>query len=1243
MSASRDAVAAFDPHDDLPSGLLSIEASAGTGKTYTLAGLATRYLAEGRVSAAELLMVTFTRAATGELRSRVRDRVAEAAAHLAAHVSGSPAATEDVFLDWLASPAAPGGTPQDRLGRLEAALSEFDSATITTIHGFAAQLLGALGVGSGVAGEVGFVEDTDERLVEACSDILVASAVDPSVTADLPGWTTFTRRVKSVMSSPDVVVTPPEGDPDAPEEALLLASLVRRAVEAMAARRRDSGTQSFDDLLVRLRDALAAEQTGPTARAVLRSRFGAVLIDEFQDTDPVQWQIFRTLFAPGADGAVGANGVDDATSLVLVGDPKQAIYSFRGADVSTYISAVETTSGIQKRTLGTNWRSDEPVLEAASVLFEGVGFGDSIEFSPVKVAEGHERQRLRRNGDRDEPMTGLDIRTATSPRLFNDSAAIPAPTAHEAITADLVSRTIELLDTCVLPDDGPTARSGSTRRLEPRDIAVLVRSNNSAQQVQAALVARGVPAVLARGASVVESQAAEQLAWLLEALVRPSDQKRARTFAVSWFGGMTPEWLASASESDIGRLQEQLVSWSTILGTRGVVEFMRAVWEDSGVIQRLLAHPDGDRSVTDLEHLGELLRMSVGDAAVSAAGLLGALGGLRRGVEVQVDTDRDTDVTSRRVESDAEAVQIMTVWVAKGLEFPVVLCPNMWVGVSGDIDYHDPATGRRVFDVRTPGKAGKAMKAEVELAKAEQAAEELRLLYVALTRARHHTAVWWVNCHQAPRSALAKVLFARGEDGTISGQLFARETLKGDLPTHEQTSDRLRSLANRAGGSIAVSDIGDPRTDDSRWEDPRATLEKPELAAAEFSRRGDTALQRGRSRWSFSGIVSRDRTDGDPWDVTIDDEGADDEQRPPDVGLREVVPAGAAEPFDELPTGRLAGSAAADATLADGAARTGHAVSPLAWLPAGAAFGTLAHDVLERVDFTAEDLDSELRAAVEQQQRWRSLSLRPVGDERPAGDPEAERAGTDLLVSGLAQVIRTPLGPLFDTGAGTTARLADMAVSDRLDEMAFELNLGGFGSHHGKAGPAATDRDIGRLLLEHLGAHDPFRPWAGHLADGLFRVDLRGHLTGSIDAVVRLRGPEDPTVQRFVVVDYKTNRLHDHGAEPQPGDYGAAAMHRSMMEHHYLLQALLYSVAVHRYLRWRLPGYDPDVNLAGIAYLFLRGMSGPGVATLDGVPPAGGGSPEGVCAWTPPSGLVAELSDMLDGRHDLLTAKGPAR
>ncbi|MEO6987708.1 MAG: PD-(D/E)XK nuclease family protein, partial [Aquihabitans sp.] len=250
------------------------------------------------------------------------------------------------------------------------------------------------------------------------------------------------------------------------------------------------------------------------------------------------------------------------------------------------------------------------------------------------------------------------------------------------------------------------------------------------------------------------------------------------------------------------------------------------------------------------------------------------------------------------------------------------------------------------------------------------------------------------------------------------------------------------------------------------------------------------------------------------------------------------------------------------------------------------------------------DLHAVVRDQLGRELSWRSISLAP-------SLPDAtEEDGRARLVDGIIASLHTPLGPLFDG-----RRLSDIAEADRLPELGFELHLP-------QSGRLPTDRDIGALLLAHLSADDPFRPWAEEVAAGVFDVELAGHLNGEIDAVLRVTSPERP--DRYVVVDYKTNRLHQRDTPPLPGDYGPEPMVAQMAHHHYPLQALLYSVALHRYLRWRVPAYDPAVHLGGAAYLFVRGMSGGG---NDGLPDA----PHGVCSWAIPPTAVVALSDLLAG------------
>ncbi len=1152
----------FDLAEDLPSGRLAIQASAGTGKTHALAALATRFIAEGGISASELLIVTFTRAATDELRAKVREQLVKAADHLG---GGPPSPTDDELLRHL------GSTDQrQRLDRLTRAITEFDAATITTIHGFATQVRSALGTSAGIDPDARLVDDAGDLIAETCSDVLAAAAMDGNSADDLPGLGGLIEATRLAVGRPHLALAPSPDQPGANAGQRLLGRLTAESIRAMSDRRRRSGTLGFDDVLIELQAALAGAGSAGVVET-LRSRFKVALIDEFQDTDSVQWDIFSRVFGDRHAG----------TTLVLVGDPKQAIYGFRGADVEAYLGAVAGHTRAERRSLAVNWRSDGAVLSSLGALFERATFGDpGIPFVPVEPAEPNRHRRLL--DGRGDPIPAVSVRLAIGPGIARNQNAtqISTDAAAMAIDHDLAAGIRELLADGRIPEAG---EEGPHRPVRPSDIAVLVSTNAQTLAVQVALVDQGVPAVVANSGNVLESPAADQLRYLLNAMDRPSDTRRARTFAMSWFIGWDARQLVAASDDDLAELQDHLRTWSEMLADHPVAEVLAQVWSARGLVARVLGGNDGDRNLTDLDHLAELLHGSTPTGLSSVGGLLAVLDAEP---EKGADTDVDGNVAARRVESDADAVQILTIWKAKGLQFPIVCLPSLWRNPTRDpVIYTDPDTGVRTLDL-TKGQPWPD-KRSAEERKREAAAtslgEQLRLLYVAMTRTKHRVIVWWANAQNSNKTALAHLLFARA-DGAIDPESYGAP--KVTIPPDGDIEAALQTVAERAGGSMAIASIDTPTGTAGRWIDPHVA---PSLQALEVAR-FDIDLDRSAQRWSFSAITQRASVPSfDPYDPSLSDGGSGDEQWTGD---------GDVEPGEG---GELQGSGTPRAVQ-------GMTDEPgaLAWLPAGAAFGTLVHSVLEDVDFTARDVEESLAKGVDGQLAWRSLDLTPI-----AGTADTPATGRGLLIDGLRAAILTPLGSQWGD-----MRLADIAPADRLNEVTFDLRLGGAGRH-------AQVRDIGRLGDSHLASSDPLRPWAAGLAGGSIDLELAGHLTGSIDLVMRIRG--DGGREQFVVADYKTNKLNPRRQAPSSDDYRPERMAEAMVDHDYPLQALLYSVALHRYLRWRLPRYEPSSHLGGVAYLFLRGMTGPRVARTDG-------RPHGVFGWAVPPALVVELSDLLDGR-----------
>jgi exodeoxyribonuclease V beta subunit len=1093
----------FDVRGPLPSGVTVLEASAGTGKTYTIAALAARYVAEG-TPLHQLLLVTFTRMATGELRERVRERLVSAERAL----GRAPAAGDDAVVQLLAR-----GTPEEvelRRDRLARALADFDAATIATTHGFCQEVLGGLGVAGDVERDAVFVEDVGDLVDEVVDDLYVRrffkEGSPPFSRADA-------RRIATVaVANPGAPIEPADGD-GVPAMRQRLATRVREELEL---RKQITGVMTYDDQLTRLHAALSGNGGEAIARR-LRERWRVVLVDEFQDTDPVQWDIMRRAFGEG--------------TLVLIGDPKQAIYAFRGADVFAYLDAAREAT--TQATLEINWRSDQGLIDAYDALFGGARLGhEGIEYRTVRATEANRRPRL--TGAPENAPLRVRIVHRDEPSVTTTARGnVRAPAARGHIADDLAADLVALLLSGARVEGAPIA---------PGHVAVLVRTNRNAAQIRDALDAAGVPAVINGAGSVFGTQPAQQWLRMLEALERPTSAPRARAAALTPFLGWTAEHVATAPDAEWEEVHRRLHGWARLLRLRGVASLTEAITLLEGIPARVLAEADGERRLTDLRHVGQLLHAA---ATTEQLGVTALTQWLRRRV-AEADQDTGDEDRSRRLESDAEAVQVLTIHRSKGLEFPIVYCPDLWeptwiTDESVPVAFHDPDRGdARVVDVGLEGPEYRAHQRQYLI---EQRGEDLRLAYVALTRARHQAVVWWTGSSTSQHSALGRLLFARDADGNVEWKGRA-------APSDAAATARFAALAEEARGCVSVerSRLGLPVD----WSGPLG--EPAALATARFDRRLDLRWR----RTSFSDIAAgahEARVASEPEEPMLSDE-------------------------PEGPV-RVAAAPAGDERLRA-------TPSLLGAMPGGVRVGTFVHGLLEAADFAAPDLAAELTERVaDLQARW------PVD----IGDPA-------VAVAGLRAAIETPLGDGL--------RLRDVTRADRLDELQFELPLTGGDA---PTGELVLDA-IAAVLAEHVPPGDPLAGYSERLADPLLRRAIRGFLTGSLDLVVR-------TGDRFTIVDYKTNRLGAPGEELTAWHHRPAALAAEMERAHYGLQALLYTVALHRYLRWRLPGYDPERNLAGVRYLFLRGMTGPDTPLVDG-------APCGVFAWRPSGALVTALSDVLD-------------
>ncbi|MCC6214941.1 MAG: UvrD-helicase domain-containing protein [Polyangiaceae bacterium] len=947
-----------------------------------------------------------------------------------------------------------------------------------------------------------------------------------------------------------------------------LADFARRIRGRLHAELERRGRLTYDTMLSKLAERVLTEgPAGPMATA-LRERFEVALVDEFQDTDAAQWAVLAAAFAC------------PERRLFLVGDPKQAIYAFRDADVNVYLQAARAAAA--RGTMTCNRRSDAPYVAALNHVFgtgEGVFELAGVDYVPVTPHHASSRlQGAPRVGDRERrPLELRWLEASAPPAGAARGGATNKGAATDATTRSCVREVVELLGSGLrLTEPAAGTGEGSSRPVQPSDIAILVRTNRQGSMLQRELERAGVRAVRAADGSVFQSDAAGALAALLDALAAPRRDQLARTLAVSPLFGWDAEALVHALEARAAAGAAgatsawdgwiaKIEAWSRSYARAGFLAALEAAVSSEEILPRLLQQAGGERLATDLRHLAELChaeerRTRAGPAALAAWVRA-------RGAE---DTKTTSDELTLRLESDAQAVQIATVHKCKGLEYPIVLVPFAWEegranATTGPLRVHrTDAAGRArvVVDLHPPGVPAREL--AQESAQREERQQELRLLYVALTRARHACVAWLGPVVEGVARTpvvgpLSRVLARHAGEPVASSP----ETL---------TLEQVEEIARRSGATVGVAAAQtEPLPRRARGGD----AVEPELRARPWAR--PAPFDERYRITSFSSLVGG---------LTVD---PDEPVRDHDRLLGEPPAPGAAIDADDA----LSGAGPELASLTSPEPQTAPlATAPelvLAAMRGGKDIGTWVHAVLEQLDF----------AAAAGPESPETLALLGAAAARHG---VADDRAPALLARALPGILDTPLDGAA-TGVPEGFALRRLARRERLDELEFDLRVGA-GRRYRPGDPVEGATIDASGVAAALAARADREPgWAGagwaravvarHDSERSLLPSLAGILTGSIDLV--FRAPASAGHARYYVADYKTNRI---AARARPGTtsanhYGQPWLAWEMARHGYPLQALLYTLALHRLLAQRLgAAYDYDRHVGGYYYLFLRGMTG---------------------------------------------------
>ncbi|MEP3349949.1 MAG: exodeoxyribonuclease V subunit beta [Marinomonas sp.] len=1150
-----------------------IEASAGTGKTYTIANLYLRLLVptdcEGDLNKSltvdQILVVTFTEAATAELKARIRDRIRVARKAL---LQGE---SKDVFLkDWLAQMSD--DQRSDAIEKLLYAEKQMDEAAVFTIHGFCQRMLSQNAFESRMLFQQTIETDEQAPLSMAVKDVwrsvfypmddtkaaliqpiwsspdallkdlsLLNNQPDAQIVAPDYDWESALLQSQQTMAavrsmwlaqsqdiidtlehsgikrnfwrkdpskdiqamtqwahsprfeldkclekfdanehasriskggeSPvhvffDLVKTLRESFPEAGRlKAVLLTQLWQHTQERMKRWKRSTQSLTFTDLLTSLDVALAQDEAGKLAERI-RHLYPIALIDEFQDTDAVQYRIFSNVYAP-------ATPDQNALGLIMIGDPKQAIYAFRGADIYTYLAAKKQVDSIFS--LATNYRSSAAMIQSVNGLFTTQDKPFRVDGIPfVEVQDRGIAGRFSRQG---ETQAALQF-------LYQETDEPVSPADYRNIMAESCAAHLHTL--LLEGQQGQALIDGEGVR--PKDIALLVTNFSQANALKSALRQRGIASVyLSDKGSVFETVEARELLIVLTAILSNGQESKLRSALATNLVEWSLEDLDTLNHDDlvyeewVKKFRQYLEVWDQ----QGLLPMLRMFMQEVSLAANMLSHIGGERRLTDFLHLTEKLQQK----SLELDSKEGVLRYLKLAIQ---NPNGNSDEQKIRLETDAELVRIVTIHKSKGLEYPIVYLPfalTPYRDQKGSALYHDDQ--QQLWIAIDPDED------ESERHKEELYAAEIRLAYVALTRSKE---ACFIGCMDVGKGATKQKEAESNVHLSGVGALISEgEPLDAGAlyPSLERLCSRYQPY------QMWLQNL------------PNEPLELPRFKMAEAAVVNPEALE-------FKGRIERDWWVGSYSSLVVEDKERHDESVP---GLDEMT-----NVVDPL------------ADLIDEPELLLEPVSNRFTFPKGAKPGTFLHDTLEGKALHGVTSTPSFK------------DLLKTSHHKLMAD-YYERHGfaewQSVLNEWLPDIVNTELFEGMSLGALTQSACRK--------EMEFFIPVDGMNA-----------LQLDRISREHDAV--------SRIAPMIQDRPLKGMLKGFIDLLFEWEG-------RYYVLDYKSNYLGDEFA-----DYEQDKLVHAMGEHRYDLQYQLYTLALHRLLKQRLPDYDYEKHVGGVVYLFLRGM-----------------------------------------------------